>query len=243
MSHGGKAVLPILVGDATVILSQSIKSKTDSSTPYDTIVTRHVSLEEYSKATGSDAYKEAASETQQGEENGILTYGFENSTLYVEWLFPIFQKVYVMLNWKVDCDTPVPQELKTTDMYDLTQPNGDSGYENYKRLAKAFPDQKHVYVLEFITKHSDTAGSQQAEFDYNKAWLEAAYSYDVKRSFGGTFLSLDDGPKTFSEVAIMKFPSREIYMKWLESSYFHKLQGNRQAFILDSHIQISLPMY
>ena len=249
MSHGGaKSELPVLVGDATVLSSKSIQSTANGDKaqhpPYDAIVTKHASLEEYKKAIANNAYKAAI----KNVESKVLTYGFEHDSLYLEWLYPVMQKLYSWMSWKVDCNTPVSPEniLKATvEQYEMTQANGDSGLDNYKTRAQLKPHER-VYVIEFITKNyvaSSFGSINQAEFDYNKAWLQAAYSYQVKRSFGGTLISLDNGPKTFSQVDIMEFPSREVYIKWLESDYFEKLEGTRQAFTLDTQVQINLPFY
>ena len=248
MSHGGaKSELPVLVGDATVHSSKSIQSKegsTDDVVPYDAIVTKHESLDQYKKAIATSAYKAAI----KNVESKVQTYGFQNDKIYVEWVYPIMQTLYSLLNWKVDCETPVsPANLlkATTEQYEMKQSNGDSGLDNYKTRTQLKPFQK-AYVIEFITKNyvtSSFASLNQAEFEYNKSWLQAAYSYQVKRTFGGSLISLDDGPKTFHQVDIMEFPTRETYIKWLESDYFQKLQGTRQAFTLDTQVQINLPFY
>ena len=60
---------------------------------------------------------------------------------------------------------------------------------------------------------------------------------------GGRTVSLDGGPKKFSEASVVEYPSREVYIKWLESKYNAEMDKEHQAAVLDEHIQISVPIY
>jgi uncharacterized protein (DUF1330 family) len=234
-SNGGVATLPILAGDATVFVSKTLKC---NQKPHDVIITKHKSVQAYRMATDSKAYKTAI----VGIEN-VQVIGFEHNSVYIDWIFPGLKKLYNFFQLKVDCETPAlpPSEQSSKQEYDLFQANGDSGIEKYKHRVGNNPNQS-FYMIQLMIKNGSPDG-KKADTEYSKAWLQAAFSYGVDIILGGTTQSLDGGPKMFGEIAIVKYPTRETFVKWMESDYFSKVQEHRRSSILDTHVEVSLPIY
>jgi hypothetical protein len=232
--NGGEPVLPILLGDATLYSSQALEPYLG---PFDSLVTKHASIKAYKKAKMSKAYKKATKENTK-----ILTFGFTNKTMYIGWAYPALKKVYNMFQKKVDCESKVFVEAGGKVDYELYQSNGNSGMENYKRKVHNYPNQS-FYMVNLITKDERSPDAQAADQTYSKGWLQAAFSYNVDLVLGGNIVSLDGGPKVFGEASIVKYPTRELYVDWLESDYVVELEKSGEASTLDRFVEICLPIY
>jgi hypothetical protein len=232
-SNGGETSLPILAGDATVFASETMSPSVG---PYDVVVTKFVSIEQYKVATKTEAYKEAL---ELGDK--VFTYGFENRSLYIDWGYPALKKVFRFFpKLFVDCETkadPTDYQGKL-DNAELYQANGDSGMENYKRKVANSPDHP-FYMLSLVVKNISPPGTKAAN-KYNTEWLKAAFSYDLNVELAGNFVSLDGGPKAFHSVRIDRYPTRETYIQWMESKLFCDLAETRRACTLDKQEQICL---
>ena len=232
-SNGGDIILPVLAGDATVFPSQALDPVTG---PFDAVVARFRSMDDYKKAIDNQAYNEAL---ELGGGN-VMTYGFDRKSLVVDWLYPALKKMYGLFGVKADCETSADDEQPPED-HPLYQPNGEQGIDKYKRhIAKH--SHQGFYMIEMITRN-ETPEGKKADGKYGKAWLHAALAYGVHFEIGGKTVSLDQGPRPFGEIIIAHYPSREMYVKWMESKYFAQVADDRIQSTLDLHLQISLPLY
>jgi hypothetical protein len=225
--HGGQPILPILLGDATVKASPALDPALG---PFDACITRHASIKAYITATQSHLYQVAAKDTN------ILTFGFSNNGILVNFVFPALKKVYNLFQ-KVDCEAKADKKIQ----YDWFQASGERGIDNYKRKIDHKVNQA-CYLLSLTTK-SELPEAKEADREHVKSWLPAAFSYNLKKTLGGRLVSLNNGPKMFGEVSVYEYPTRELYVDWMESEYHTKLHEDEQKFILDRFVQICIPIY
>lgn len=239
-SNGGTISLPIIAGDATVFASETMSP---SDGPFDVVVAKFDSIQQYKVATEHQNYKEAL---KLGDDKKVFIYGFENRSIYVDWGYPALKKVFRYFpKLFVDCKTKAnPASIDYHHKMDssvpecLYQANGDSGLENYKRTVANSPDHP-FYMLSLVIKNPSPAGTKAAN-KYNTEWLKAAFSYDLNLELAGTFVSLDGGPMAFQHVRIDRYPTRETYIQWMESKLFCDLAETRRACILDKQEQIGI---
>ena len=154
------------------------------------------------------------------------------------------KKTYQFAKTKVPEKIPlVDLEIKATKpaKYDLIQANSEKGISAYKKRINHKMYQS-FYLISFITKDESKEGKEK-EREYAKSWLPAAFSSDLNKCFGGELASLDDGPKTFGEVSVFEFPSREKYVDWMESEYHTKLAEEESGFVLNKFVAIGVPVY
>jgi hypothetical protein len=227
--HGGEPILPILLGDTTVQASPALDPDLG---PFDVCITRHASIKAYVTATNSHLYKVAAKDTK------ILAFGFSNNAISVNFVFPALKKVYNLLKKKVDCEAKADKKIE----YNFYQASGERGLESYKRKINHKVDQA-FFLLSLITKNESSPEAKEADREHAKSWLPAAFSGNLNKMLGGRLVSLDRGPKMFGEVSIFEYPTRELYVDWMESEYHSKLAEDEQAFILDRFVQICVPIY
>jgi uncharacterized protein (DUF1330 family) len=228
---GGEPAFAIFLGDATVYSSKALDPADVG--PFDVLVTKHPSIRAYNNATASDAYKMAE---QKGK---VLVFGFTNNGILVNWVFPALKKIYNMMKLGEDVDL----KTKATPQMDheLTQANGDSGLENYKRKVANHPQQM-AYTITLNTKN-ETPDGKRAASDFFKGWLSAAFAHDLNEVLGGSVVSLDKGPKIFGEVSIIQYPTRELFVEFIESDYYKQLQNDRKASTLDRFVEVGVPIY
>eukprot|EP00525_Craspedostauros_australis_P012657 CAMPEP_0198121040 /NCGR_PEP_ID=MMETSP1442-20131203/31060_1 /TAXON_ID= /ORGANISM="Craspedostauros australis, Strain CCMP3328" /LENGTH=163 /DNA_ID=CAMNT_0043779797 /DNA_START=39 /DNA_END=530 /DNA_ORIENTATION=+ len=163
--------------------------------------------------------------------------------MYIDWVVPTLKNIYRWLGYHVDCETPATPEQRRTDMhYDLKQSNGDTGMENYKGRVANAPNQP-CYMLQLLTKDTATDRGKKANALYTKAFVQALFSYNITMKYCGNTISVNGGPKEFQQIYLLEFPSRELYIEWMESEYFHSVMNQRDASILDSFVQLGLPVY
>jgi hypothetical protein len=227
---GGEPAFAIFLGDATVYSSKALGPADVG--PFDMLVTKHPSIRAYNNATASDAYKMA-------EKKGkVLVFGFTNNGILVDWVFPALKKIYNLMKLgEVDLKT----KAATQPDYELAQANGDSGLENYKRKVANNPQQM-AYTITLNTKN-ETVDGKTAAREFFKGWLSAAFAHDLNEVLGGSVVSLDKGPKMFGEVSIIQYPTRELFVEFIESDYYTQLQNDRKASTLDSFMEVGVPIY
>jgi hypothetical protein len=227
--YGGTAVLPILLGDATVVASKALDPAVG---PFDALITRHNNIKAYNLATRSDMYQQVAKNISK-----IITFGFSNSPVKVRWVLPTLKTIFKRLKDPVDSKTKAASHMQV-HMYQAT---GSSGLENYKAHIANHPGKK-VFLISLNTNYDGPQG-KAAENEFTKGWYRAAFSDDVNITLQGPLVSLDDGPKMFQGVSITEFPSREVFVQWLESDYHTKLHEKREAAVLDKFDLLCLPVY
>lgn len=230
--NGGEPVLPILMGDATLFESIGLEPYLG---PFDALVTRHASLAAYNKAIQTDEYRRTV------KSQHVLTFGFSNNAMYNEWVIPAMKQVHNIIGKNVDVQSKLFVQSGGKVDYGLYQANGDSGLENYKRRVSHFPG-RSFYLIDLCTK-KETPDAKADEMEFSYGWQQALFATNVQTLFGGKIVSLDRGPKTFRDIAIYKFPSREVFLDMMESDHYIELLQIKERFVLDRFVELCLPIY
>lgn len=229
---GGEPVLPLLKGDATMYESIALEPLLG---PFDAVVTRHLSIAAYNKAIKTEEYKMVT----RGRD--LLTFGFHNNFMYVDFLLPALRQVFGVVGEKIDIRSKMFVDAGGRVDYSLFQANGDRGLINYKRRVSLHPN-RSFYMIELRTK-IDTPEGRANDLEHTQGWQRAMFSSEVEVLYAGKIVSLDRGPKMFREVAIYKFPRREIFLEMMESDHYSELAQLEERFVLDRFVELCLPVY
>ena len=232
-NNGGEPLLPLLKGDATMYESVALEPLLG---PFDAVVTRHHSIAAYNKAIQSDEYKMVT----RGKE--ILTFGFHNNFMYVDLIFPALKHVFAVVGEKIDVRSKMFVDAGGKVDYSLFQASGESGLQSYKRRVSLHPN-RSFYMIALRTKNIDTPEGRANSSKHAQGWQQAMFSSQVQVLYAGKIVSLDRGPKTFREVAIYKFPNRELFLDMMESDFYCELSLLEERFVLDRFVQLCLPVY
>lgn len=230
--NGGEPVLPILMGDATVYESIALEPLLG---PFDALITRHKSIAAYRRATQSEEYQLVSRGKQ------ILTFGFTNNFMYVDFFLPALKQVHGVVGEKVDTDSKIFVQAGGRVDYSLFQATGDRGLDNYRRHVYVHP-RRACYMIAFQTK-KDTPEGKADDLEHTAGWNKAMFSKGIEMLYQGKLVSLDKGPKAFREVAVYKFTSRELFAEMMESDHYVELAQLEERFILDRFVELCLPVY
>jgi hypothetical protein len=230
--NGGEPVLPILKGDATMYESIALEPLLG---PFDAVVTRHHSIAAYNKAIGTQEYKMIT----RGK--NVLTFGFHNNFMYVDFLLPALRQVFSVIGEKIDIRSKMYVEAGGRVDYSLYQVTGDRGLQSYKRRINLHPN-RSFYLIELRTK-IDTPEGRANDLEHTRGWQKSMFSTEVEVMYAGKIVSLDRGPKMFREVAIYKFPNRELFVEMMESDHYSELAQLEERFVLDRFVELCLPVY
>eukprot|EP00934_Nitzschia_sp_Nitz4_P002960 Nitzschia sp. Nitz4//scaffold234_size30613//8787//9584//NITZ4_007960-RA/size30613-est2genome-gene-0.49-mRNA-1//-1//CDS//3329543407//2950//frame0 len=231
-TNGGDPILPILMGDATLFESVALDPYIG---PFDILVTKHVSVNAYNRAIKTDEYQRVTRNQR------VFTFGFNNSGLYHEWVLPTMKQVHSLVGPQVDIHSKLFVQSGGKVDFSLYQANGDSGLENYKRRVGHYPN-RAFYLVELCTK-KETPDGKADDIEFSTGWQNALFTANVQTLFGGKVVSLDGGPKTFREVNIYKFSTREAFVDMMESDHYVELLQIQDRFILDRFVELCLPIY
>lgn len=230
--NGGQPVLPILIGDATLFESLALGYVVG---PFDVLLTSHTSISAYREAIKTPEYQKLAGKQK------VLTFGFTNEKIYLKFILPALRKLHSKFRDDTDVDKRIFVETGEKVDYNLYQTGGASGLKRYKQRVAIHPN-RTVYMIDIWTWEGSPIGRTN-ETEYKKKWQTLLFEKDVETLYSGRIISLDGGPKSFQEIAIYKFPSRETFVEMIESAYYIDLVYLRFKFNLDQFVQLCLPIY